>query len=162
MKTSTFVLFVIVIALGLLVAIWFGAKSSSVTTNLDDPNRPVATLEATDYDFGPMSVREKKSYQFKVINTGKSKLVLSRFATSCDCTYASVVREDGSESKTFFMHADNAYSERLDPGQSVKVKVTYEPSIMPVKGYVERFVSFGTNDPALPKIQLKISATVNE
>lgn len=160
MKTPVFVGFVAVIAVGLLAAIWFGSRSSRATVDKNDPNRPIAKLEQTSTDLGIMTVRDKRSSEFTVANEGKSDLILSRFATSCDCIYASIIRPDGSESKTFTMHADNSWEEIIKPGQSVKLKATYEPAIMPVSGKVERIVSFGTNDPNLPKAEIKVTATV--
>lgn len=160
MKTSVFVGFVMVIAIGLLAAIWLGSRSSRATVDKSDPNRPIAKLEETSVDFGAMTVQDKRSKEFVLANDGKSDLILSRFATSCDCIYALIIRPDSSESKTFTMHADNSWEETVKPGESVKVKVTYEPAIMPVSGPVERFVSFGTNDPNQPQVQLKVTATV--
>ncbi len=111
------------------------------------------------YDFGDIPP-ELASATFVVRNTGEGELVLLSIATSCMCTSA-VFRFKGRESPAFGMH-DNpeGWSERLKPGESGELTVTYDPNVHPDSGGIVRAVYINTNDPTNREVQITITANV--
>lgn len=160
MKTYIIVLFgVLLILLG--YGIWYGFSKTTKTTTIDDPNRPVIEVKETTFDLGKMNIKDSRDHEFTVTNTGKSDLLVKQFTTSCGCTYANVIK-DGDKSPKFSMHINSDWQTSLEPGKSLIVKVVYDPSAMPVEGKVERSVTFATNDPAKPSVDLKLTAEVSK
>ncbi len=163
MKNYALVSGFIVAVLGLLVLlVWAGSRTTLKTASADDPNRPIATLEGEPhFDLGKMKVNEIKDHEFTIKNTGKSNLELGQVATSCDCTYAYIIK-NGESSPKFTMHGMNDWKTTLMPDETAIVKAVYEPAIMPVEGKVERVVVVTTNDPVSPKIEFAIMAEVSK
>lgn len=149
----------IVVLLGFVV--WYGFSKSTPTTTANDPNRPVVEVKEANFNLGKMTVKDIRDHEFTVTNTGKSNLVLKQFTTSCGCTYANVI-QDGIKSPKFSMHINSDWQTNLEPGKSLTVKAVYDPSAMPVEGRVERVVSFATNDPLKPTVELKLTAEVTK
>ncbi len=144
---------------GLLI--WAGSKRTTTTlVDVNDPNRPVATIDEESFDLGRMSVKEVRTHVFQIKNTGLSDLTLARVTTSCNCTYA-YVTINGRRSPQQTMHGDNGWSDVVKPGESAEVEVVYEPSLMPVSGPVERTVSVTTTDPVMPTLTFMVKANVS-
>ena len=143
-------------------AIWLGNRTAkpSVTTATDDPNRPIATVSETVFEFGTMSVSEERERTVTITNTGQSDLTVGPASTSCDCTFARITMPNGNQSPDFSMHGKSGWSAELSAGEQANVTVIYKPSIMPVQGHVERSVLIQTNDPVSPSIQLSFTAEV--
>lgn len=160
MKTFFIILFSL-LAILLGYGIWYGFSKSTPTTSVNDPNRPVVEVKEPNFDLGKMNVKNTRDHEFTVANVGKSNLILKQFTTSCGCTTARVI-QDGQESPKFSMHINSDWQTNLQPGKSLTVKVVYDPSAMPVEGKVERSVTFATNDPAKPSIELKMTAEVSK
>lgn len=135
-------------------------QSSTQTYSESDTERPTAQLLETSFDFGVMNVKDIKTRDITVTNTGTKPLVVKGFGTSCDCTMAWMSVE-GSKSPMFTMHGNNTWSGTIEPGKAGTLTVEYQPSIMPVQGRVERTVFFQTNDPGNPRIEITFTATVN-
>lgn len=157
----------ILLILGLTLLILVGAiglsakrAPSEPTATADDPTRPIAVIDQTNFDLGVVPLSEERTLAVSVRNDGQSPLELRHFATSCDCTFAHVVLPDGSESPEFTMHGTNEWLGLVPAGQAATVHVIYRPAVMPVKGSVSRAVSFMTNDPARPSVELTFAATV--
>ncbi len=150
------------IGLGLIIAgaIYFGYKSTMPLYSKDDSNRPVAEMTEKSFNFGKINVQEIKRHDFTIINSGKSDLTLGQVSTSCDCTYAYIII-DHKQSPKFTMHGMNSWQGTIKPGKSAILQIIYQPSIMPVHGMVERFVTVATNDPASASLEAKIIAEVN-
>lgn len=153
------IIFGILLLILLSYATWYGFSKSTPTTTANDPNRPVVEVKETKFDLGIMSAKDIRDHDFIVTNIGQSDLILKQFTTSCGCTTARVT-QDGVDSPKFSMHINSDWQTRLAPGKSLTVKATYDPSAMPVQGKVERTVSFATNDPAKPAVDLSLSAEV--
>lgn len=135
--------------------------ANQITTSIDDPSRPQAFVDAATFDFGEMTNSEIRDHIFTVTNNGQQDLVLSRVSTSCDCTYA-YIEVAGETSPQFTMHGDTRWSAALETGESARVRVVYEPAIMPVRGAVTRTVSVTSNDPQQPSIVFTINANVTD
>ena len=149
----------LVLLVGLLV--WSGSKDVfGQLIDVNDPNRPIATADSTQFDFGDMSVSEVKSHTFQIKNTGLSDLTLARVTTSCDCTYAYItIGQRRSPQQT--MHGSQGWSDVIKPGESADLEVVYEPALMPVSGLVKRTVSVTTTDPVAPTLTFTIEANVS-
>ena len=160
MKPSLIALFgILAVILGL--GIWYGSSKATKTTSVNDPNRPIVEVSEANFDLGKMSVKDVRDHEFTVKNIGKSDLLLKQFTTSCGCTSA-VVIQDGVTSPKFAMHINSNWQTTLAPDKSLVVKATYDPRAMPVEGKVERSVTFATNDPEKPSVELKLIAEVSK
>lgn len=154
------------IFIGLIIFIlgftaWYGFSKSTPTTTASDPNRPIVETKETNFDLGKMNVKDIRDHEFTVTNVGKTDLILKQFTTSCGCTTANVV-QDGVTSPKFSLHINSNWETKLLPDKSLTVKAVYDPSSMPVEGRVERVVSFSTNDPLKPSVELKLVAEVSK
>ena len=148
----------IIILIGILVFV--GSKGTVTTTNSDDPNRPIATIQgASSFDLGKMTNRDIRSKTFEIKNDGKNDLVLVNVATSCDCTYV-FVTTNGQKSPKFTMHGTTDWKGIIKSGEKAQIEVIYEPALMPVSGPVERTVTITTNDPEHQSLEFKVQAEV--
>ncbi len=122
------------------------------------------SLDKTTADLGTMKGDEERAVTFTIANTSDSVLRLWNIATSCDCTFASVTiagRETGEFNMTMHMGAAlKNWIGEIPPKQAAQLKVIYRPKVMPVTGPVTRSVSFSTNDPKNPVVELAVSANV--
>ena len=124
---------------------------------------PTLVVSDTAIDLGTMKVSDERSKDITITNTGNGPLVLSRVRTSCDCTFADLTI--GGQTLSFNMEMHNPIALRqwtgsLAPGESAVLKTIYRPSIMPVQGSVERMISFNTNDPKNPSVEITLRAFV--
>ena len=82
----------------ILPALGFLAYQTSKSLQTDDLH-PVVALEHTRHDFGTVRAGPKLHATFAVRNTGRSRLILSRMSTSCECaataTRETIVRPSG-------------------------------------------------------------------
>ena len=122
--------------------------------------RPQAEFNTKVQDLGQMKVSDVKSADFIIKNVGQKPLQVTNVSTSCNCTFAQL-SINGKLSPRFSMHKNPSWTGEIEPGKEAKITVTYEPSLMPVKGTVERDVLFTTNDPQNQNISLKVTAVVD-
>lgn len=128
---------------------------------ISDSEKPQMEIKETDFDFGKMKITETKTKEIPLQNKGVRPLIISSMITSCDCTFAQLVT-GSQESPKFSMRGNTKWRGEIAPNQSAILKVIYSPSIMPVKGKVAREVSFKTNDPQKPLVNVVFSAEVGE
>ncbi len=122
------------------------------------------TIDKTSEDFGSMKVSDEKTATFTVTNTSDATLRIWNVATSCDCTFTSIVI-DGKETGEFNMpmHMSSTLKNwigEVAPNKQALINVTYKPSVMPVQGPVSRQATFSTNDPNSPEVTVSVSANV--
>lgn len=122
--------------------------------------RPQAELNTKVQDLGQMKVSDIKSDDFILKNIGQKPLQITNVSTSCNCTFAQL-EIDGKKSPRFSMHKNPSWTGEIQPGKEAKITATYEPSLMPVQGAVERNILFTTNDPQNQNISLKVTAEVD-
>src|SRR3990172_6950030 len=137
------------------------AQGSSAVTlyTTNDVQRPKVTLSNSLADLGTMKVKDEKSAQFTLENTGTKSLSLSRISTSCDCTFGQLTI-NGEKSPEFSMHSKNPWVGTINPGEKAVLEATYRPFIMPVSGPVTRDVFVSTNDPDNPRLTFTVKAIV--
>ncbi|MCL4359834.1 DUF1573 domain-containing protein [Patescibacteria group bacterium] len=121
-------------------------------------------IDRTSADLGTMKVSDERHADFQITNTGKSVLRLWNVGTSCDCTFATV-KIGGEVSPEFTMKGMMGSSltnwiGEIPAGQSAVLTVIYRPSVMPVSGPITRQVTFSTNDPNNPDLEVSIAANV--
>lgn len=122
------------------------------------------TIDKTFEDFGSMKADEEKTTTFTITNTSDAVLRIWNIATSCNCTFASVII-GGIEKGEFNMPAHMIASLKnwigeVPAKQTAILKVTYKPKIMPVTGVVTRQVNFATNDPKNAEVEVSVKANV--
>ncbi len=93
-------------------------------------------LDAEEFNFGKLDVREDGRHEFLLTNRGDRNLTLHSGSTSCSCTVSEI--KDGI----------------LAPGQSTKVLVSWKSKDRP--GPFQQSVSIVTNDPLRPEVTLTI------
>jgi len=124
-----------------------------------DKDRPKLAVSSNFNDLGTMKVKDEKTAEFTLENSGSKPLQLFKISSSCDCTFG-VVEIDGKISPEFGMHANNIWVGRVDPGKKAMLKVIYRPYIMPVSGAITRDVYVQTNDPDNERITFTVKAFV--
>lgn len=124
-------------------------------------NAPRLEVSQATFDFGKISLKEKKQTSFLIKNSGVSPLTLSGAKTSCDCTTAQFKIKE-SQSPVFGMHEPPSWSATLGVGEEGQLLVFYEPKIHPVIGPITREVSIFSNDPATPEKKVTIYAQVEQ
>lgn len=126
----------------------------------DDKEKPRLEIDKLETDLGKIKVSEQKETDFAIKNVGSQPLQLFNISSSCGCVTAKIIKNNGEESSEFGMHSKNKSIVEITPGEQIKIKVTYRPYVMPVRGLVERDVYLSSNDPFNPKLTLKIKAQV--
>lgn len=145
------------------IAITSQAPATPVPVAATPGAEPQVVVSETAIDLGEMGVNEERSKDITITNTGKGPLILSRVRTSCDCTYADITIGGRTTSFNMEMHNPAAlrqWTGTLAPGESATLKAIYRPYIMPVQGPVERMISFNTNDPKRPTVEIPLRAVV--
>ncbi len=122
-------------------------------------DRPIAQTPDSFFDFGEIKVSDVKQKDFVLKNIGTKPLQILNINSSCNCTFGQLIYNN-QESKKFGMHAQSGYLADIAPGTQATVRVTYEPSLMPVFGAVEREVYVTTNDPQNNKLIFAVKANV--
>lgn len=124
-------------------------------------NAPRLEVAPATFDFGKISLKEKKQTSFLIKNSGASPLIISGAKTSCDCTTARF-KIGEKESPVFGMHEPPSWSATLEVGETEELVVFYEPKVHPVTGPITREVSLFSNDPASPEKKVTIYAQVEQ
>ncbi|MEK7566029.1 MAG: DUF1573 domain-containing protein [Patescibacteria group bacterium] len=111
------------------------------------------------FDFGDIKVSDVKEKDFVLKNTGTKPLQILNINSSCNCTFGKIIY-NGKETKEYGMHAQSGYLMDIAPNTEAKVRVIYQPSLMPVYGVVEREVYVTTNDPQKQRLIFAVKAKV--
>ena len=164
MTRITATIVVIVLAAIAIVWLWPRSDSGQVEGANNESGQSRLELSATSADLGEMGVQDEKTATFSLKNTGTKALELKQFSTSCNCTFAQL--KTPSQTSPMFnmmMHMppkDMNWKTELQPNEEATLSVIYKPSLMPVYGPVQRFVTFETDDPEHKNVELTINATV--
>lgn len=125
----------------------------------NETQKPNVEIKEFFFNMGEILVKDEKSKNFEIKNSGKKPLQIFAITTSCGCTAAQIIYKE-KISQEFSMHTVSNYKIDIAPGDSAKIRVTYRPSVMPVYGSVTREIYVSTNDPKNPKLVFKIKAFV--
>jgi hypothetical protein len=171
----------IVILVGITGLVWWSKIADSRTLNASIGGSHPAIVrtegdkliaEENFYDFGKISMKDGNvSKIFKVTNPGTADINLTNVSTSCMCTAAYLLREDGSKLGPFGMpghggttdmpgHGDGKAGEIIPSGESRDIEVVYDPNAHGPAGVglVDRFVYLV--DENGQKLELEIKAVV--
>jgi hypothetical protein len=105
-------------------------------------NGPRITFDKITYDFGNIKAGKKIETEYVFKNTGKSELIIRKTKASCGCT------------------ASQPEKSRLKPGESSKIKVTYDSTGK--KGNENKTITVISNDTTSPSIVLTIKEVVEQ
>lgn len=108
--------------------------------NSTNETTPLMTFEKTVHDYGTIKKGSDGSYEFVFKNTGKEPLILSKPRSNCGCTVPDWPQEP------------------IMPGQSNKIKVTYNTNLV---GPINKQVTVISNAANSPVV-LQIKGTVTE
>ncbi len=156
---SLVVFFGVTIAGALLFSASQKPPATSAAYSDQDVDRPRAEVAENFFDLGEMSVKDIKTQDFTLKNSGTKPLQITNVSSSCGCTTGQIIYK-GETSNEFSMHQKSGYVTEIAPQDEAIVRLTYRPATMPVYGPVEREVYVDTNDPANSKLTFKIKATV--
>lgn len=112
-------------------------------------------VSPAEYDFGTASMSAPVvKYTYAVSNIGKDELKIKAIWTSCMCTTARLKIRD-KESPAFGMHENPVWSEKLAPGQSASLEVTFDQALHGEAGLgdIVRAVYITSSDMQNPKVQ---------
>jgi hypothetical protein len=101
---------------------------------------PHLSFDASHFDFGKISADAKVSHRFKVTNTGKAPLNITRLNPSCGCTSTVLGKWT------------------LAPDESTEVEVTFNPAGF--RGVSRKSIQVVSDDPASPITTLTFEADV--
>lgn len=164
MSTKTIILLFVgffVMLFGMAFLVTRGQKPDPATLSYkkEDADRPKAEVLTSLIDIGEMKVNEIKEVSFQLKNIGNKPLQILNINSSCNCTFGQIIYKDLT-TKQYGMHQQSGYVTDVTPGDTATVKVTYNPSIMPVYGNVSRDVYVSTNDPDNLKLTFTIKTVV--
>jgi hypothetical protein len=115
-------------------------STDSLKASARPPNSPEIYFPITSHDFGTVVKGNVVTFNFKVINNGKSPLKIKRIRTSCGCTAA--------------MTDKNV----IDPGDSTTIHTEFDSSAE--EGKIHRSIEVLSNDPLNDKVILNIYVEV--
>jgi hypothetical protein len=104
---------------------------------------PKIVFKNESWDFGKVKAGNDLTYEFVFRNDGDAPQNIKTVESSCGCTAALVSEKD----------------KKVEPGKSGKIKVTF--STLGYAGEVAKYVYVETDDLASPRVQLKITASVD-
>ncbi len=136
-----------------------GGKSNIAIYKVSDKDRPRLFYQKKFKDIGKMKLQDTKSASFIFENKGNKDLNVFDISSTCMCTFGQIIYK-GEKSERFAMHANSNYLLTLKPKEKATLVITYQPSLMPVQGTVERAVVIHTNDPEHPEEYFGIRAFV--
>lgn len=103
-------------------------------------------------------------HSFKIKNSGAKDLEIANVATSCMCTLAYFKGPTGTSPKFGMkgMSRPSSYKGILKPGEEGEIVAEFDPAYHGPTGVgkVERAVSFETNDPDKPYVELLLYGNV--
>lgn len=100
-------------------------------------------------------------HEFIIKNLGQSNLNLANLKTSCTCTKVYLITQQ-TTSPRFNMHSKSDWTGVVEPGQSAKVEVEFDPTFHGPGGVgpIERTIGIETSDPKQPYLEFKLSGIV--
>lgn len=161
-----FLILIIVITLGIFGFAIFISNSSS--TNKATVSKTNGAKISVDHEFksvGEIGYAKGILYHsFPIKNTGERDLEIANMTTSCMCTKV-YLKVDGKNGPGFGMKGMSAPSDwvgKLKPGQSGEIIAAFDPAYHGPQGVgqVSRIVSFETNDPQNPYLELSFEGDV--
>lgn len=170
-EKNKIIVFIAVVAI-LFIGLFLLGKPDQKRTkeiNVDSSQASVvSTLEPSEtfYDFGTISMKNGNvSKIFKVTNTGSQDIKVPSVTTSCMCTTAYIVKEDGSRSRPFGMPGHGGAVPKanaiVEAGGSLNIEVVYDPNAHGPAGVglIERSVLLEDENNNVIEFKFKVNVT---
>lgn len=123
-----------IIVLGLIVLMFWqkGVSTATLPVNKQIQKGSVLTSNEKDYDFGTISMKDGNvSTTFVVVNGTENDLRIDSVVTSCMCTTAYIVKEEGRKGP-FGMPGHNEVvpraNEIIKAGEEWTIEVIFDPA----------------------------------
>ena len=163
----------VVIIIGVASLVWWSKSVDNKKLNAEgSTNYHLArtgnslTVEELFYDFGTISMKNGKvSKLFKVFNSSDGDINLESVTTSCMCTTAYIVKEDGNKSRPFGMPGHGGTvpkaNEIIKAGESREIEVVYDPNAHGPAGVglIERSVFLEDENNNVIEFKFKVNVT---
>src|SRR3989344_1665529 len=170
------ILFLVVLPTVVILGVILSTQGEFPKTNGTTANNNVgvsnatARVSQTSFDFGTISQKDGLVNAFyEVTNTGNEDIFLKEIYTSCGCTKAQLLYADGSASGLYTMKGmtgaqDFAVGKSLKPGETVKIKATFDHNAHGPQGigYIKRNIMLDTNMRERSLIQVSLEADVTK
>lgn len=138
-----------------------------INTNKDSNySNGALEIENTAWDFGITNMREGKvSHKFKLVNNSGNSVNIEKIYTSCGCTSAYIIEDNGERSAEFGMQGHGLEIKadvKVDALGFIILEVVFDPEAHgpDAIGKIKRLIYIETNSKIKPKITLEISADV--
>lgn len=130
------------------------------------PVSSILTAEETFYDFGTISMKNGNvSKVFKVANSTSEDIKVPSLTTSCMCTTAYIIKEDGSRSRPFGMPGHGGAVPKANAvvkaNGSLDIEVVYDPNAHGPAGVglIERAVFLEDENRNVIEFKFKVNVT---
>jgi len=158
-----FVLASIILVVGGLI--WLGSTKEEGTANASSGSLSVSE---TSWNLGMISMKDglnEKKIELK--NETDSPVTVTEMQTSCMCTTATVINENGRKGPTKGMVGHGGtprMSQVIAPGETAQLAVVYDPNAHgpDAVGPITRNVTIRTDSADQPKIDLRFSGIVTK
>lgn len=122
------------------------------------------TVNETVHDFGMISMADGNVAKiFQVSNSSDQDIVLTKIYTSCMCTIAYLIKQDGNKKGPFgmFGHGGSSVNENIKAGEIRDIEVVYDPNAHGPAGIgiVERFIYLEDSDGGILQLEIKAKVT---
>jgi hypothetical protein len=148
---------------GLIILIWWGGLKQEPQVK-STGEASVLSVDSNLHDFGSISMKDGNVIKdFIVTNSTDKDITVRSVLTSCMCTNALIVREDGTTNGPFGMegmgHVPPA-NETIKAGENRIIRVIYDPNAHGPAGVglIDRFVNL--TDSSGNSLELEIKAIV--
>ncbi|MBI2600078.1 DUF1573 domain-containing protein [Candidatus Daviesbacteria bacterium] len=165
MNNPKIIIGVVITTVLLLIGAVFLLSSAPTKPKLEKTNGVKLQVLENSFDFknipfgGGLAIH---SYAIK--NIGDKDLQIANLATSCTCTktYGKTPAGAGPKSSMKGMSQSSGWVGTLKPGESGEVVAEFDPTFHGPSGVgpISRNISFETNDPDNPYVELSFSGTV--
>lgn len=161
-EKKLFIGIIMVTVVALVGAIFFLTKSAPSKPNLVKTVGAKIETPETNFDFKDIPYSGGYAiHEFKIKNAGDKELQIANLKTSCSCTqtYLKTAKGDGPQ---FSMHSGSSWIGKLAPGEEAVIVSDFDPAFHGPSGVgpISRIVSFETNDPDKPYVELTFSGNV--
>lgn len=156
---------VVIVGFVIVMALASGGKTVNNSSPLAYSAGALSTLER-DYDFGTIRMADGNvAHSFEVKNESNEPVMINKVYTSCMCTVAYVIEEDGKRHGEYGMQGHGPIEEaniEILPGESVALEAVFDPAAHGPEGTgkVKRVVYLETNSQTKPKLEVVFEADV--
>ncbi len=157
---------VILIFLGAIILIGAGGiylmSRSPNAAQLEKTEKSQFFTDHTNFDWGSIDYGGGDAkHTFEIKNTGEAPISLANVKTSCMCTTAKIITKNGT-SPVFRMHEVSSWKGVLEPGETGKLEVDFDPTFHEPTGVgpMERIISVETSDPNKSNVEFNLKGVV--